>query len=469
MKRTAIGAGAYVDEQGRFWERPGGKTWRLLRSVDTKREAIRVASARDPHTVGRKFAALAQLYKDAHCPDGRLKPRLEAFTTDEVSRVDRLVAHFGHRPADKITVADIPAYYAARQAEMRTGLTGHRAVDKETQTLSNVYRYAVAARLFPFNPVATGRPRYQTAESIQHSRKRAPKTADVIHQVAGELFDSVATEVSGWFCLFAMFTGNRISELLRLRLDAKDENAAGYVQWRQDDRAGDNFPLGLLHLGARSKHGMNPESIIGPEFAAMLVCFDNWHRSRYPESPWYFPSFAGDGPIHRRIVHDHIVSAAARLKLPHITPHGFRSFYVTKRRSDGATDTVIAGEIGDKTVALMQTTYGERPKNWLGGAAVMFVPKEGSPAWEVWKSENRQEIDFLLTTAKAHKLETPIESSLPVWRNGRRTGLKITTDGLPIRPIRIIQAFSLDFRNPLPANPTNFPPEIDSGLTTDKS
>jgi hypothetical protein len=35
--------------------------------------------------------------------------------------------------------------------------------------------------------------------------------------------------------------------------------------------------------------------------------------------------------------------------LPHITPHGLRSFYVTKRRSDGASDIVIAGEIGDRT------------------------------------------------------------------------------------------------------------------------
>jgi hypothetical protein len=107
------------------------------------------------------------------------------------------------------------------------------------------------------------------------------------------------------------------------------------------------------------------------------------------------------------------------------TPHDFRSFYVTKRRSDGATDTVIAGEIGDKMVALMQTTHGERPKNWLGGAAVLYVPKDSAPTWEVWKKENRQEIDFLLTTAKAHKLKTPLETRLPVWRNGRRTGLKI--------------------------------------------
>ena len=37
-------------------------------------------------------------------------------------------------------------------------------------------------------------------------------------------------------------------------------------------------------------------------------------------------------------MYEYLVKAAKSLDLPHVTPHGFRSFYVTKRRSDGATD-----------------------------------------------------------------------------------------------------------------------------------
>ena len=86
---------------------------------------------------------------------------------------------------------------------------------------------------------------------------------------------------------------------------------------------------------------------------------------------------------------------------------------------------MIAGEIGDKTVGLMQTTYGERPKNWLSGEPLRWVPKEGEPIGACWKIEKRSKIDYLLTTENEHKLQTPVFTGLPVWRNGRRTGLKI--------------------------------------------
>lgn len=452
MKRTSIGAGAYVDQAGRYWERPGGKTWRLMRSVTTQREARRIASARDPYSIGRKFAALARLYIDARCPDATLKPREVAFTADEIARVEKLIEYFGTKSADKISIADIPAYYAHRVAQMPEGLTGNRQVDKETQTLSNIYRYAVAARLFPTNPVSSGRPRYQVAEMIRHSRVRAPKTADNIHKLAAHLFETVETEVTGWFCLFAMFSGCRISELLRLRTDAIDENFGGFIQWRQDDREDKNLPLGLLHLGQRSKHGLNPEVIIGNEFADCIRAWQQWHAARFPSSRVFFPRPDGK-PISRRIIHRHIAAAGKKLELPLVTPHGFRSFYVTKRRSDGATDTVIAGEIGDKTVALMQTTYGARPKNWLGGEALRWLPKTDPAAWTVWKTENPSRIDFLLTTGKPTNSNPPIESTMPVWRNGRRTGLKILPDHIRKNLMRTFAPYSLSFLKSLAENP----------------
>jgi hypothetical protein len=71
----AIGGGAYIDELNRYWERPGGKTWRVLRNAGTKRDAIKIASSRDPKTIGRDFESLATAYTEAGCPDARLQPR----------------------------------------------------------------------------------------------------------------------------------------------------------------------------------------------------------------------------------------------------------------------------------------------------------------------------------------------------------------------------------------------------------
>jgi hypothetical protein len=47
---------------------------------------------------------------------------------------------------------------------------------------------------------------------------------------------------------------------------------------------------------------------------------------------------------------------------------------------------VIAGEIGDKTVSLMQSTYGDRPDNWTGGTALSWLPSVGLPAWQRWQA-----------------------------------------------------------------------------------
>ncbi len=66
-KWKAIGGGAYEERfvdtgkaTGRFADRPRGLTWRLLRGVTTRREALEAAVNRYPRTVGSKFAALAE-------------------------------------------------------------------------------------------------------------------------------------------------------------------------------------------------------------------------------------------------------------------------------------------------------------------------------------------------------------------------------------------------------------------------
>jgi len=225
----AIGGGAYEERAetrdgkatGRFAERPRGKTWRLLRGVSTRREAQKAALNRDPRTIGSKFAALAQRYLDAGCPDSNNESRGKDYCAGEKNAVQWLVKFFGTWPVDRLSHADWPEYKKFRTGQMRKGCTGLRAVDKDHQTLSNIFQYAMVNRLFPGNPFSQRYKHYQRAELIKTSRLRAPRSADDIHQVAGELLGKIAYKAAGWLSLFATFTGCRVTELLRLRVDAK--------------------------------------------------------------------------------------------------------------------------------------------------------------------------------------------------------------------------------------------------------
>jgi len=52
--------------------------------------------------------------------------------------------------------------------------------------------------------------------------------------------------------------------------------------------------------------------------------------------------------------------ACMKLGLPHVTPHGLRSYFVTQARQSGLTDAEIAQLIGDKTgPALIAQVYGD--------------------------------------------------------------------------------------------------------------
>jgi integrase len=370
----------YVDAFGVFWARPfirGRRTWRKLKAVKAK-AAVKENALTDWNAPAGAFAELAQLYLDAGCPNRRLEARPASFAYREEPKVKHLMAFFGQVPAASIRLADIPKYRAWRLRKVARG-SGERTVDLDTAALSNVMSYGVATGQLEMNYIRSGRPRYRRAADVRHSRTVAPADASVIHRLADELLSSVRSEVLGWQLLFAMFTGCRTSELLRLRLDADGPHAAGFYQ------------DGHLFLGARSKHGVNPWAIVGPEFAECIDCFTRWHRKRFASSPWYFPSPKKRGHAVDANALGHALARSCRsLELPHITPHGLRSFYVTKRRSDGVADTVIAGEIGDQTVSLLQTTYGARPANWTGGAALSWLPAQGLPAWQRWEAEERK-------------------------------------------------------------------------------
>ena len=109
----------------------------------------------------------------------------------------------------------------------------------------------------------------------------------------------------------------------------------------------------------------------------------------------------GSGPLDRCVAARQISRAAAALGLHHITPHGYRTFSATKRRSDGLTDEKIAFELGQKTVAVLRHHYADAPDNWEGGKEISWLPDKGAPAWKPWlpagRSKSSEETDFFLT------------------------------------------------------------------------
>jgi integrase len=371
MTRRVVSAGIYQDDTGGFWARPwirGRRTWRKLQALKLP-AAQREAGRTEWVPKAKTFADLVRLYRAAGHPNRRVEESTPAQIAAENPRLDSLLGFFGSMKAADIRIAHLPAYRRWRVTKIKKNVTGERTVDLDTNTLSRVLSYGVAAGLLEFNFVRSGRPRFRKDVDVRRSREVAPPDAEAVHQLAAALFESPRSEALGWQVLLAAFTGCRTSELLRLRIDAAP-GQPGYVDGER------------LHLGRRSKGGVNPFAIIGPEFRELLAAHAAWHRL-CRRAPFYLPGKIAGQPLDKHALAHALRRLCARLGLPPITPHGLRSFYVTKRRSDGAPDTQIAGEIGDQTASL-QVSYGSRPDNWTGGRALSWLPSHGQPAWLRW-------------------------------------------------------------------------------------
>lgn len=377
MNTRSIGHGVYEQVEGgkviAYWARPWiqkRRTWRKLDAVK-RTAAIVEAETTDWEGKGGKFVDLAKAYIEAGCPNRRLEPRHDGFTGPESKRAETLKEFFGRYNPDEIRIPLLPKYKEWRIARLKAKTaSGERTVDMDLNTLSNILSYGVAIGRIDFNYVRSGRPRYRKKSDVVGSRFKAPKDADQLHTIARRLFQQPLSEVLGWQTLFSALTGCRRSEILRLRKDAKSESEPGYVD--------------STHLYIRrSKRGVNPFVNLTPELRDLLKHHDAWLKERYPKSPWYFPSPWDSGQAIGPQSLAHALNRVCKeLKMHHVTAHGLRSFYSTKRRSDGVLDAQIAAEIGDKTVEIVSETYADLPANWMGGKSLSFLPSKGKPAWK---------------------------------------------------------------------------------------
>lgn len=388
-KRTIVRDGVYRDQRGKFWIRVwvrGKRKWHRLealnlkyaemeaRALKTDQARAKVGQAKDPFGAAGSFQRLADLYLAARCPNQKMEPRGEEFCATEKYRLKTILEFWGRMDPEEIGKPQAFEYSVWRKDRCRRGSGGDRTVDLDLVTASNVLNYAVGIGLLKNNGIASKRPRFRVSRDVVHSRERAPANGDQIHQIAEYMFSELDREVLGWLVLFSAMTGCRNVELRMLRSDARTPDEPGFISG------------GFLFL-RRAKGGKFPYRPITDDFAEMLHCYLYWKQCRYPDSRWYFPTFDGREALHKDTLRNSMYRANEEKGFPNITPHGLRSFYVTKRRSDGIPDLQIAAEIGDSTVALISTTYGDLPPNWTPGAGekLSFRPTEGLPSWERWR------------------------------------------------------------------------------------
>ncbi len=366
----AIGGGLYANKQGEFWIRPtvhGNRTWHKLKAINRKEAQAEAVAFEDEveqekakgeemdiHEVTASFLA-------AYCPNSRLEKRGNFQIAVHARRLSTIAMHMGEIEIRSLKISDCVEYCAWRKQQAKHG-TGERSAEMDLQCLSNALNWAVSMGYIESNPIRT-RPRFVKSSEVRHCRDCAPESIDQVHAAAGVLFQDKRSAVLGWQLLFEALTGCRTSEILEMRLDAKPQESGWYNEKALFVR--------------RSKSGINPWIPMTQPLWELIGQFTVWRLSYGGD--YLFPGNGGIGHVTKGALTKRLTTVCEQLGFKKWTSHGMRSFYVTVRRSQGASDAQIAGEIGDKTVSLISSTYGDRPPNWVGGEVLSFTPE--TPAW----------------------------------------------------------------------------------------
>jgi integrase len=294
-------------------------------------------------------------YLQAGCPTRKMQPKKPSTICGETKHLRPVRAYFGSRPAVSLTLGDCDAYrewrnasgyvttYTTKAGEQgkRVNKGGDRGVDLELTSLGNALEIAKRRGELKANPLK-GRTAYTVAENVRHCREVAP-TAEGLGQIESWLRLKGKDGVADCVCFLA-FSGLRIGEALPLDWEA--------VDWQQ----------GVIHV-EREKRGCNPFVPLLPELATLLQ-----DMKRRATSYLLFPSARDpQKPREPASINRWLNWATEAKGLPHVTPHGLRSYFVTSARQSGLTDAEIAQLIGDKTgPAIIAAVYGDvRPDHLL--------------------------------------------------------------------------------------------------------
>ena len=325
------------------WKNDG---WLLKNGIETKGVVLQ----RQRTTVQEIIDA----YLKAGCPTRKMRSKSPCTVTHEKYFLHPALAYFGQMPAAALTLGDCYKYldwrtsggYVAKftvRGKPQTMQTrgGKRAVDLELVVLGNALSLAVRRGVLNSNPLA-GRGRYTCASEVRHCREVAP-SPDGLARIERWLRGRNEHGVADVVCFMA-YRGLRIGEALAMEWEM--------VSWGEK----------ILHV-KREKKGIMPWVPILSEMEALLRDMRNRATSYllFP-SPFDPKKHADYSAIRRRLC-----AACQKLELGHVTPHGLRSYFVTRARESGLSDAEIAMLIGDKTgPAIIAHTYGDvRPDHLL--------------------------------------------------------------------------------------------------------
>lgn len=217
---------------------------------------------------------------------------------------------------------------------------GKRSVDLELVVLANALGLAVRRGVLNSNPLA-GRSRYTCASEVRHCREVAP-TPEGLAKIAAWLRGRDEHGVADLVCFLA-YSGLRIGEALAMEWEM--------VDWAEK----------ILHV-KREKRGILPWVPILSEMEALLR-----DMQKRKTSYLLFPSpFKAEKAREASAIRLRLKAACEALGLGHVTPHGLRSYFVTRAREGGLSDAEIAMLIGDKTgPAIIAHTYGDVRPDFL--------------------------------------------------------------------------------------------------------
>jgi len=379
-----VADGIYRRSSGTLYERPiinHRPTWRSLGTKNLKlaREELRKRRIKGeasyiPTPTVVTTGQVIRCYEQDGYSDRHREKRTGRTLTKEKKNCETLLKFWQHISVDAVTLAACDRYHEWRKKNIMKGYAGNRTVDMELTTLSNAFLWACRKELVRSNPMSVYRPRYCSDKTIRHCREFMPNDADELHRIAELMFASLRSDTLGWQLLIEAATGLRTVEALKLRTDAQPYQPG----WITPDGKS------LYVWRAKNQQAVNPFVLIHEGLAAILKAHKRWKDERFPDSPWYFPSYKNPDNCVDNCALCHSLRQKRETLGRKITSHGLRAFYVTNRRSHGIPDVQIAWEIGHTSGGqTLAAVYGGAPPHWLAGDGpkMAWLPAD-KPAWE---------------------------------------------------------------------------------------
>lgn len=287
----------------------------------------------------------------------RIRPKAPKSIENERRCFSPIRVFFGTKNPALLTLADCDAYHVWRNSGgyvSKFTLRGHpvekktrggdRAVDLELIVLSNALELAVRHGHLTSNPIRD-RGRYADEAKVRHCREVAPTPEGLVLIVDWMTTNHFQQDAD--ITRYLAYSGLRLGEGLRSRWPQ--------VKWADE----------IIDV-RRSKKGVFPFVLLLPELKTLLRRMKSKAKSDLIFPSPFNPLVPRDDSSYRR----RLAQAAAACGLPHVIPHGLRSYFVTQARQSGLTDAEIAQLIGDKTgPSLIAEVYGDvRPDHLLAVA-----------------------------------------------------------------------------------------------------